>query len=486
MKDLPEPAASQSAQANLPTNGIEEARNIDPARRYDVDEDEDTSNGKDDEDTTHKLSQSVDESSLIEELRPLGRKKSVSFAEGTKTEDSTISRKRLPHPLFAKPRPAPNASMEENIADVKAKTPEGQLNSLLHAEANILANAGASPSEDDIVDPIIPERESPEDAILRRQMLRYNMQQVGSVVAEIDLDEQGEGSTPPYSSDEDEHDSDTTEEEDEHGRANNIVFSNEYLKEMHALEKKLNASVIQNLGPDGKMQPSSTNGVKAGPKVAKSNTESAEASSPKVSKGVHFAEKLDIQEAPETQGAASLSRNASAAIEATERLTFAPAPETKRTSRFKSTRTGSNIGSKTTSSNSVDAVKSPVSNRTIERTPSSTNTVFSPSSAASQSTRPAPTGPANRPLAEKITERPFNTSSNPSTLPQEPDEFDPALLKQEARTEYHRQRNVMIHRQGGFLSRDDDGEDEKIPLDAEGEAQGKKVSRFMAARLGHR
>ena len=97
-----------------------------------------------------------------------------------------------------------------------------------------------------------------------------------------------------------------------------------------------------------------------------------------------------------------------------------------------------------------------------------------------------PTGPPDRPLADKIIERPFNATSDPDASPKEPDELDPALLEQEARTEYHRLRNRMIYRQGGFLPKEDEDEEDKIPLDTGGEEQGGKVSRFMAARLARK
>jgi len=44
----------------------------------------------------------------------------------------------------------------------------------------------------------------------------------------------------------------------------------------------------------------------------------------------------------------------------------------------------------------------------------------------------------------------------------------------------------MIYRQGGSLHKDEEDEEKIIPLDAEGEEQGKKASRFMAARLGRK
>jgi unconventional prefoldin RPB5 interactor 1 len=78
-------------------------------------------------------------------------------------------------------------------------------------------------------------------------------------------------------------------------------------------------------------------------------------------------------------------------------------------------------------------------------------------------------------LAPTIVERdvPLDTS-----VP-EPDELDPQLLHQEVATEYHRMRNRMIQRQGGFMKED---ESEVVPFSEE-EGGPKKMSRFKAARL---
>ena len=67
----------------------------------------------------------------------------------------------------------------------------------------------------------------------------------------------------------------------------------------------------------------------------------------------------------------------------------------------------------------------------------------------------------------------------PNAVVAEPDEMDPQLLHQEVATEYHRMRNRMIQRQGGFMMEE---ESKIIPLTEE-EGGPKKVSRFKAARL---
>ena len=95
--------------------------------------------------------------------------------------------------------------------------------------------------------------------------------------------------------------------------------------------------------------------------------------------------------------------------------------------------------------------------------------------------RDVPQRPPDIPHADTIIERPFPSHSKDP--PAEPDEFDPGLLQKQVTTEYHRQRNRMIHRQGGFLAKEED-EEAEVPVDECGNEEGRKVSRFMAARIG--
>ena len=430
--------------------------------------------------------QAAQTSSESDKVRHLGRKKSVSFAEGTKTEDSTISRKRQPHPLFAKPRGARSLSKVETIAEVQAKTPEGQLNSLLQAEQDILVSGDGASSDSEITSPVIPEKEAPEDAALRRQMLQYNMNELSAVVAEIDLDEQG--STPPYSSDEDDAygDSSTDGEEDEYGRTN-VVFSEDYIKEMQALEKRLNASVIQNVGPALKSEDSSLE-VHENPSNPRKPTASTSPTTPPI-KEVRFASKLIIQEAPNVNS--SSKKSAEAADEAAAANSLRKDDSQKKMSRFKSSRnngvTPSPSSDKPTGPTASTTSTGPVVDKIIERpvgtTASTSIPRFPPALASSRASRPTPSGPPGRPHASSIIERPYTPTVNPDTPPQEPDEFDPALLQQQAVMAYHQQRNRLIHKQGGFLRQEDEAE---VPVDENGEEQGRKVSRFKAARLGKR
>jgi len=94
---------------------------------------------------------------------------------------------------------------------------------------------------------------------------------------------------------------------------------------------------------------------------------------------------------------------------------------------------------------------------------------------ADERTRVVPGGPEGKTLAPEIIERdvPLDTAAV------EPDELDPQLLHQEVATEYHRMRNRMIQKQGGFMREE---ESEIVPFTEE-EGGPKKVSRFKAARL---
>ena len=98
--------------------------------------------------------------------------------------------------------------------------------------------------------PIIPQGESPEDAALRRQMLQYGLSEVGQVVAEIDLDAPNEEFSDEDMDDYDEdYDSDEDEDEDQYGRSTRREITSDYQQQMLELEKKLNARMMENVGP---------------------------------------------------------------------------------------------------------------------------------------------------------------------------------------------------------------------------------------------
>lgn len=400
---------------------------------------------------------------------PLRRKKSVSFAEGTKTEDSNVVRKRLPNPLFAKARGPPAIATADTVYDVQRKAPQEQLTALLNAEANLMRAASDDESDAPITSPVIPEDESPEDAALRRQMLQYNMQEVGAVVAEIDLDD--DASTPPYSEDEDEYNYDNSsveEEEDEYGRSTNVVFGDEYIKQMKDLEKRLNSSTIRNVGPNGDSELLSRS-IKESPNTSLADPErnSGTISKNSLSKGVRFATKLDIQEEPITQDQSTQSIVPLETSDDPDPDSSTSAPMKPKISRFKNARKSQ-----------------VVQNNIVERPLGDASFPSGPKPILTTKENEIPDGsigPPDRPHADTIIERPFPSHS--TAPPTELDEFDPELLQRQLKTEYHRQRNRMVYRQGGFLPTEEDDSAE-VPVDEHGHEEGRKMSRFKAARLG--
>ena len=305
--------------------------------------------------------------------KPRNTRKSVSFTADTKTESL------LEHKSKTK------------IPTVKPVDP--------------IVPADDAPEEKTIrQQPVIPADESPEDAALRRQMIQYNMSEVNNIVAEMNLDDEAsDASDSDAGSEEMPDDSSLDEDEDKFGRTKRRVLSDEYLAEMRALEEKLNAKAIQNVGPNAPLEaPASTSGHEKGKKPSIQSTSSAANKTPKPpgTKEVRFAEELDIQPSP------------------------------------------------------------------------------APPANSAPPTKPQTPTPPKSTHVNTIIERPYSASSS---APAEPDEFDPALLRQEVRTEYHKARNRMIQRQGGFAAPEDDGPE--VPL-TEAEGGPKKMSRFKAARLG--
>ncbi len=330
--------------------------------------------------------------------------------------------------------------------------------------------------------PVIPPDESPEDAALRREMLQYGMSEVGAVVAELQLEEGSDWSEEDYEDDdEDLSNMSSIDDEDEHGRSTGKVMNDELRKHMMELQQRLGVKMMQNIGQnasDGydivqegigqiKITGSEEAPVTEIPENAAGSEPRKMSPAPSAKKGVRFAEELDIAPSPKS----SIVLPADQPI--TQRQTIAPVSDIvertapvhpsplpqhkKKASRFKSARHGSDEAS-TGTSNTPNSFSPRVN--------------FSPTE---DTTRTVPTGPEGATLAPAVVERdvPLDTS------PLEPDEMDPKLVHQEVATEYHKMRNRMIQRQGGFLKEE---ESEFVPYTEE-EGGPKKMSRFKAARL---
>lgn len=321
---------------------------------------------------------------------PSRSRKSVSFAEDTKKG----------HAPNLKPSATNETQSQAQALEPSADPakPEKGLDSEKYNSTSYDGDGDTS------FEAVVPENESPEDAALRRQMIAYNMGEVGAIVAELDLDEDD----TPYSDDESEpndyDDSSTEGDEDKFGRTKRRVLSDEYLAEMQRLEQRL-----KNIGPGaaaGTLAAVSGLGKEQRDGNGMSPQSAHEKSTPATKKGVRFANNLDIQEAP-VEG----------------QLDKFPVAAT---------------------------TQEPISRKVIH--------------------------------APRVVERPPSATANPSTI-REPDELDPVLVHQEVSMAYHRMRNRMIQRQGGFTNGDDEDENGVVPL-TEAEGGPKKVSRFKAARLG--
>ncbi|KAH8646615.1 Prefoldin subunit-domain-containing protein [Tricladium varicosporioides] len=351
---------------------------------------------------------------------------------------------------------------------------------------NIAKQLNAPPTEP----PVIPENESTEDAVLRRQMLEYGMSEVGAVVAELELEEGSDWSDEDY----DEDETVDTDDEDEFGRSTGRIVDDALRQQMIELEERLGARVMENIGnkasdydvvEEGIGRVTISTGV---PNVTtqdvskefddSNNTSQSPIGSSK--KSVRFSEELDISPAPTTRvDSVILSKKSAPIADIVERQASFSAPtpvssSQKRVSRFKLHQAGTTNQSPKTRPTTKELgnmltlrpAKSP------SPKPFSVPIQYQP---AIERTRIAPTGPEGKTLANAIVERDIPIGATVT----EPDELDPQLLHQEVLTEYHKARNRMIHRQGGFLQEE---ESAIVPLTEE-EGGPKKMSRFKAARL---
>ncbi|KAL6794926.1 Prefoldin subunit domain-containing protein [Trichoderma sp. SZMC 28013] len=345
---------------------------------------------------------------------------------------------------------------------------------------------GAAKDQEDISmqAAVIPKDESPEDAALRQQMLRYGMSEVGAVVAELELEEgdSDEESEDGEDFDDEYDDYDEEDDEDQYGRYKGSVVTDQYRQRMLQLEKKLgikshssksrpkvddeDASDDDNDEGIGHIvvnreaaAPSSS--LSTAPKAAplKSNLKEKQTDDSEAKKGVRFAASLDI--APENKPSAPVvsetkkkdiveplsdlivERSSSSKPIKTE------AQPAKRASRFKKTRD---------STDSASVVpKGPLDIRP--------NFV--------DEDRPAvPTGPEGATIADKLVER----ESTAAAIA--PDEVNDMMSHQEVADEYQRMRRKFIQREGGFLK-----PDESPIQPVRDEEDEEPISRFKAARL---
>lgn len=377
-------------------------------------------------------------------------KRAVSFAEDTKPGDDDISDQD----------PLPPVSRNAKImADLMEQ-----------------ARLQAIPSSN----PVIPEDESPEDAEMRREMLRYGMTDIAPIVAELEIDEEGDSEYEEAYSDYDEEAEDE-DEYDENGRYKYRVVDENIHARMQELQEKLGFKSTRELMEESRMEmedadPDNGKLLDGGigritvqptaPAKSSLKTDDKKPETKPAGKGVKFASELDIADSstePTESSAAEPTFVDPMRTTIVERAPAAPpaAPATtttpKKTSRFKKAKTAA-----PTTSTTLDGL--PI------RQPHTAPTRFLD---ADTDIRTAPAGPEGRTLADAIVERDL-----PSDV-KEPDEFDAALLHQEAAVEYNRMRNRMIQKDGGFVKE----REAPIEYPEDVDEGGKRLSRFKAARL---
>lgn len=382
-----------------------------------------------------------------------------------------------------------------------------------HLESH--TSAAVEQSADDQEEfPVTEVDESPEDAKLRREMLQYGLNEVGAVVAELELDEDA-SEVSIEDEYEYEHNSEDNEEEDEFGRSVRPVLSEEYHQQMRELEKKLNARGMWNVGKDTHTLPEDVRnelekpGVVKIDKTAEDTITEETVPEKKPKKKVAFAEELDIAPAlkapaPEKKELAPRQPDvpvvSDSIVERTERVaekdhTKAAAP--KKVSRFKSARNGGNNADDDSSipappvnpsrpsqfRSSIreqDSLTSPSSLPLFPAKPKEPKPFSQPIRDITEeqqqtALRSAPQPPEGKTLADKLFEREIPEGS---PLPPEPDELDEKLHRKEIATEFYRMRNRMIQQKGGFVN---DEEPETVPVETD--ESTKRVSRFKAARM---
>lgn len=339
--------------------------------------------------------------------------------------------------------------------------------------------------------------DSADEARLREEMLNYQgLDEVGAIVAELDLAEGG--SDVDYDPDDDElligseieEENDEDESEDETGRAKHPAISASYKQKMQELEKKLGLKDMTNLGPEPKL-PNEVKKELNRPPAAEAARKAAIARE-------NAAAKSSIRKPDESEAKTSEKKPKKKSVAFADALDIA---EEERAAKKQ----------KLPSHPKPKPAVEPVGEAIIERTELGGNDPPGPPEPSTavpkkmsrfkqdkQATFQSPTtrsaaqkAPQTRPLvAPTVIERPL--SSDPALYePPDHDCIDDEMHRRELALEYHKLRNRRIHNQRGYVQLlDEDGDEEDFDdamqdygvVDPE-TGQVRKVSRFKAARV---
>ena len=449
--------------------------------------------------------------------RPSIRKKSVSFTADTKvaqerprpeSEDGKKTVSFAEKVAVMPAAPPPDSRSVSFSSKVEEIPPLGQISPELQAKPQKDAEAAKEPlqsheaagqlgvdeqmSADEVV---VPEDESPEDARLRREMLDYHLNEVGNVVAQIDLDEAAmemdsnaedeDDNSSYYTTSEYPDDEDTPyttglseseESEDEFGRSKRRQVTPGYRKQMEDLQQRL----IGNLGPEPKDEDIEVVDPELEAKDVRklvirdkrNSTSSASSDNSEKKSGgkkrVSFAESLDVAE----PGSPPLK-----AQKLQERENVAPVADTvaERTTAASHSLPEGMANEKASMFRNSRAAPIAHPEGDLSTTPGYD---LEMADAAATIDEP-PSGPPGIIIADTLMER--TPARKPVSAPSA-DDPDPITQRRELAAEYYRRRNDMVRQQGGFRSNADEDE-EQGELMEEKDGKVKKVSRFKAARL---
>jgi unconventional prefoldin RPB5 interactor 1 len=337
---------------------------------------------------------------------------------------------------------------------------------------------------------VLPQNESEEEAAIRREMLEYHLNEVGHVVAQMDLDEDDydldeNGSTSDFPSSEyPEEDTPYTsgfsdsdrESEDEFGRSTRKAISDDYHKEMQQLQQRL----IGNLGPaptksdvagdDTDLDAEHVHRLVIQDSMPTSSSSTTSDTDREVKKRVSFAE------APSFAQEQDVAHKAAGMLRAENETPLAEMI-------LERTRETGDTASSSPSAVTAHSGQKPSRFKTSQKPPAPSAAATSKHAARSPDMAPTPEGPPGQILADKLVER---SSHSQDVLAPSADGSDPIMQRRELAEEYYRRRNDMIRQQGGFKaasSEDDDEEEDQGELMEERDGKLKKVSRFRAARI---
>ena len=288
--------------------------------------------------------------------------------------------------------------------------------------------------------------DNPEEALLRKQLLQYGMEDINAVVAELDIEDASAKSFTESEAGEstgvESFDDDDEEDEDMFGGGKFTAISPKYREQMAALQGKLNGprpSQVANRIVEAEVQTGK-------PPISKKTGDSGV----RRKKSVRFAES---DETSTTIPAYSSDPMSEKIVETPLMVPTVPPSSKRKQSRFKSS--------------------------------------------LKPSTAPIPTPPVKN--QEPHPPNPSNQTINPAP---DPDAFHPddtrdpsmQIVMAQIAHAHQRSRSKLIHQQGGFLARDPDDidneeEEQREELWRSGalvDENGKRISRFRASRLGRR